>query len=99
MLIEFSFTGSPHYVGGRQLGPPHPRHWLLTDEAVQVRGDSYEQTWSWAVVVAVEQRREVFLLWQRAGATIDIPRAALTVEQDAELRAFFQQRQFRSRWR
>ena len=97
MLIEFSWTASPYYLGGRKMGPRHQRRWVLTDESIRVGGDSYEQTWSWAAVVTVEQRRGVFLLWQRAPVTIDIPRAALTAEQDAELRAFFKRRQFRSR--
>lgn len=94
MRIDVAFVSVPNYSGLRWLfrPPARSRRWLITDDALQVVDNGVEKTWRWPVVASVKVRRDEYLFRQPSGQIIDVPRAALTAGQDAELRDFLTHR-------
>jgi hypothetical protein len=95
--LDVAFVSAPNYSGLRWLVRPsaRSRRWLITDDALRVTDNGVEKTWRWSAVAYVRLRRHEYLFRQVSGLTIDLPRAALTAGQHAELRAFLADRRIR----
>lgn len=64
------------------------RVWLLTDDVLESRSENTIVRTSWSVLKVAQVRAEAYLLMSSTGTIVDIPRAPLTREQDAEVGAF-----------
>ena len=69
-----------------------PRTYVITDEALESSTELTYSRWTWQAVRRVEVRSEAYLFWQEGPFNFDVPRAPLTAEQEAELRALLQAR-------
>lgn len=71
--------------------PPHyfmPCEFVLSSETLTVSSTLVTTRVSWAAIASASERPFAFVLSEHGGNYRDIPRAALTGEQDAELRQF-----------
>ncbi|MEV4642166.1 YcxB family protein [Actinoplanes sp. NPDC049548] len=80
------------YSAAGRLDRPGPeeeaeRHWVITDEEVQVSRTHSVTTWRWPAVVRVDVLPGHYLLHPERGRPLDVPREPLTDAQDAGLRA------------
>jgi hypothetical protein len=67
-----------------------PRQWTISDDELWSRNRLRSVRWNWSVVERVDELSDVYLLYPEGaphGFPFDIPRDALTAEQDRELRA------------
>ena len=64
------------------------RQWTIDDDGLRCGDRLGSVYWSWIRVHRVVEHPDVYLLFQGAGASFDIPRDPLTADQDRELRAF-----------
>jgi len=71
---------------------PVTRRWVITDDEIQESRAGSTRAWRWPLVVAVDQHRDVYIFRQDGGVGLDLPRRALTDDQDRELRAFLTER-------
>jgi len=74
-----------------------PRRYLITDEAVESTSDSTSVRWSWDAVRSATVMTDVVIIGQDGGVVFDIPRAAMTPEQEQELLDFVDARGIGSR--
>ncbi len=83
------------YVGTRRpavRGYPayllEPTHCVITAEAVTATSTSVDMRRAWTTFTKAEETPTAYLLMNSLGQHLDVPRAALTVEQDGQLRRF-----------
>ncbi|MBW6435991.1 YcxB family protein [Actinoplanes hulinensis] len=65
-----------------------PHDWVLTDERLVASTAESSTEYEWSAFEAMWVLDDAYLLRTATGRTVDIPRAPLTTEQDAELRTF-----------
>ncbi|GGM98545.1 hypothetical protein FHR83_000357 [Actinoplanes campanulatus] len=65
-----------------------PHDWVLTDERLVASTAESSTGYEWSAFEAMFVLDDAYLLRTRTGQAVDIPRAPLTPEQDAELRTF-----------
>ncbi|MBO3742818.1 YcxB family protein [Actinoplanes flavus] len=96
LLAAIAAIGSALWLSARAARrPPEapesalvPRVWALTGERLVVSKTESSIEYDWSVFTAMWVLDDAYLLRTATGGIIDIPRAPLTPEQDAELRTF-----------
>ena len=97
IVIGGCLLGSALVIRRRIAGDAHrePRHWTINDERLRSGNRLGSTSWSWIQVHRVVEHPDVYLLYQSDNphaASFDVPRDALTPDQDGELRAFLTDR-------
>ena len=62
-----------------------PRHYLITEQALESSTGSTSLRWSWDTVRSATVTAEAVIVQQESGVVFDVPRAAMTAEQEQEL--------------
>lgn len=73
------------------VGSREPRQWTITDDGLRSGNRLGSVYWTWNQVHRVVEHPDVYLLYPSDSphtATFDVPRDALTPDQDSEFRAF-----------
>lgn len=71
-----------------------PRHYLVTDEALESSTGRTSTRWGWEVVQRVTVSPEAYLFWQQGAKVFDLPREPLLPAQEADFREFLRSRGF-----
>ncbi|GAA0464803.1 hypothetical protein Aca07nite_79230 [Actinoplanes capillaceus] len=70
------------------VAEPTPHDWMLTDDRLVASTAESSTEYEWSAFAALFVLDDAYLLRTGTGQIVDIPRAPLTAEQDAELRTF-----------
>ena len=62
-----------------------PREYVITDDALESRTEVTSSRWSWDAVRSFSVTDDAVVFRQDGGVAFDVPRAAMTVDQEAEL--------------
>ena len=69
-----------------------PRKYVITDDGLESSTELTSVRWTWPVVHRVDERPEAYVFWQEARQWLDVPRAPLSSQQEADLRTLLRER-------